>query len=72
METKVRRVYLLETGEELQFFQTYELARDEHRFRIITQGKVNNPLNTVIAVELEGEPKVRSLYSNFEELLADR
>lgn len=72
LETKVKRVYLLETGEELQFFQTYELARDEYRFRIITQGKINDPLDTVIAVELEGEPKAHSLYSDFEQLLTER
>ena len=35
LETKVRRVYLLETGEELKFFQSYEIARDEYRFRVV-------------------------------------
>ena len=72
MESKVKRVYLLETGEELTFFQTYELARDEHRFRIITEGKVNDPLDTVIVVELEDEPKAHSLYMDFERLLAKK
>ncbi|MBQ1208315.1 MAG: hypothetical protein IIX65_07270, partial [Lachnospiraceae bacterium] len=72
MESKVKRVYLLETGEELTFFQTYELARDEHRFRIITEGKVKDPLDTVIVVELEDEPKAHSLYMDFERLLAKK
>ena len=66
MESKVKRVSLLETGEELTFFQSYELARDEHRFRVKIKDKCKDKLNTVIAVELEDELAVHSLYMNFD------
>lgn len=69
LETKAKKVYLLETGEELPFYQSYEIARDEHRFRVVTKNKCKDPLNTVIVVELEEEPKVHSLYFNLEDLV---
>ncbi len=69
LETKAKRVYLLETGEDLPFFQSYEIARDEHRFRVVTKGRRWDSLNTVIVVELEEEPKVHSLYFHFEDLV---
>lgn len=65
LETKVKRVYLLETGENLQFFQSYEIARDEHRFRVRIRDKCKDMLDTVIVVELEETPAVHSLYMNF-------
>lgn len=62
LETKAKKVYLLETGEELPFYQSYEPARDEYRFRVVVKDKCKDPLNTVVVVELEEEPIVHSLY----------
>lgn len=66
LETKVNRVFLLETGDSLPFFQSYEIARDEYRFRVILPKNPVNELNSVVVVELEGEPVVHSLYMNFD------
>ncbi|MCI8854372.1 MAG: alpha-L-fucosidase [Lachnospiraceae bacterium] len=53
LKSKVRRVYLLETGEELSFVQKYEIARDEYRFRTFFPEKPVNVLDTVAVVELD-------------------
>ncbi len=54
LKTKVKRVTLLETGEELKFVQLYEIARDEYRFRAFFPEKPINALDTVAVVETEG------------------
>lgn len=69
LETPVKRVSLLATGEELTFFQSYEIARDEYRFRVVTKDIDWDPLNTVIKVELEDEPSVHSLYMDTKQIL---
>ena len=66
LETKVRRVYLLETGEELKFFQSYEIARDEYRFRVVMPKVPTDTLDLVVVAELEEEPKIHSIYMNFD------
>ena len=66
LETKVRRVYLLETGEELKFFQSYEIARDEYRFRVVMPKVPADTLDLVVVAELEEEPKIHSIYMNFD------
>ena len=66
LETKVRRVYLLETGEELKFFQSYEIARDEYRFRVVMPKVPADTLDLVVVSELEEEPKIHSIYMNFD------
>lgn len=70
LETPVKRVSLLATGEELKFFQSYEIARDEYRFRVVTKDIKWDSLNTVIKVELEEEPAVHSLYMDTEQILS--
>ena len=62
----MRRVYLLETGEELKFFQSYEIARDEYRFRVVMPKVPADTLDLVVVAELEEEPKIHSIYMNFD------
>ena len=69
LETPVKRVSLLATGQELTFYQSYEKARDEYRFRVVVKDIGWDPLNTVIKVELEEEPAVHSLYMDTETIL---
>ena len=61
LETKVRRVFLLQSGGELRFLQKYEIARDEYRLCIFLPEKPLNPLDTVVALELDGEVKYHDL-----------
>ena len=61
MEVGVDKVYFLETEEELKFFQSYEIARNEHRFRVILPDDFRNGLDTVIVVELNSKPIIHSL-----------
>ncbi len=53
MPVKVKEVTLLKTGEPLTFIQSYEIARDEYRFRVILPEACPDPLDTVVKVELE-------------------
>ena len=56
LKTKVGRAYLLETGEEVMCWQTYETARDEHRLRVrLPYSQAPNKLDTVVAIQVEGD-----------------
>lgn len=59
--TGVHRVYLLEDGQELEFYQSYEIARDEYRFRVILPEKCKYTLDLVICAELEGPIAIHEL-----------
>lgn len=63
LETAVRKVYMLENGEELTFYQSYEPARDEYRFRVLLPGvrSGSESLAVTICAELEGELKFQKL-----------
>lgn len=61
VEVDVKKVYLLETGKELTYYQSYEIARDEHRFRVILPPNFTIDLDTVIIVEMNGKPIVHRL-----------
>ena len=61
VEMDVNKVYLLSTGEELKYFQSYEIARNEHRFRIIIPEGFKIDIDTVIVVEMNAKPIVHSL-----------
>ena len=53
LKTKVGKAYLLETGEEVMCWQTYETARDEHRLRVrLPYAEAPNALDTVVVIEL--------------------
>lgn len=67
IETKAKRVYLLSTGEELPFIQSYELARDEYRFIVNYPKDKLNELDTVIVAEFEEAPVFHSLYMTFDQ-----
>ncbi|MCI8854427.1 MAG: alpha-L-fucosidase [Lachnospiraceae bacterium] len=62
LETKVKRMYVLATGEQVPFRQYYEPARDEYWFRITIKGYCQDPLDSVLVAELEGEPGVHDIY----------
>ena len=64
--TAARRAYLLSTGEELPFSQSYEPARDEHRLIIHYPQDRLDALDTVIAVEFEEPPVFQNLYMYFD------
>ena len=64
--TRAKRAYLLSTGEELPFAQSYELARDEHRLIIHYPQEKQDALDTVIAVEFEEPLFFQSLYMYFD------
>ena len=66
IEAKAKRAYLLSTGEELTVTQTYELARDEHRFIVNYPREQLDDLDTVIVAEFEEAPVPHSLYMTFD------
>lgn len=61
LTVKVNRVYDLRTGKDLTYYQSYEIARDEHRFRIIFPPEQADTLDTVVVAELEEEPHIQAL-----------
>lgn len=61
LKTHVRKVYLLENGQELEFYQSYEIARDEYRFRVILPEKCRDALDTVVCAELDGAVAIHEL-----------
>ena len=54
MPVEVKSVSLLATGEPLKFVQSYEIARDEYRFRVMLPETCPDPTDTVVKVELGG------------------
>lgn len=58
---KVKRAYLLETGEEVNYRQWVEVARDEDRLNVVVPIDQLKPLDTVIVIECEDTPYVRDL-----------
>jgi len=62
LKTKVKEVTLLKTGEKLTFYQSYEIARDEYRFRVILPEKPADPIDTVVCAELEEDMEVQKIY----------
>ena len=52
LQQRVKKVTLLETGEELTFYQSYEIARNEYRFRVILpERKEGIPCDVVVRAE---------------------
>ena len=61
LKTPIRSARLLATGEAVQFSQTYETARDEHRLRVWLPSAQPDTLDTVIALDLDGQAEVQTL-----------
>lgn len=61
LKTKIKKVTILENNEALQFFQSYEPARDEYRFRVLLpeDGKLDKDM--VLCAEYEGEIDIQKL-----------
>ena len=60
-DKKIKKVTILDNCEELQFFQSYEPARDEYRFRVLLpkNGKLDKDM--VLCAEYEGEIEIQKL-----------
>jgi len=61
LETKVMDAYFLKDGKKVDFFQTYESGRDEHRLRIQLPKEKYDTLATVVVLKLEGEPLIQKI-----------
>lgn len=61
LETAVKRVFLLENGRELTFYQSYEPARDEYRFRVLLPKERSEDLAVTVCAELDGDLKFQKL-----------
>ena len=61
LETPVESATLLKDGTPLKFTQTYEPARDEHRFRVFLPEHCPNENDTVVKVTLKGEASAQTL-----------
>lgn len=62
--TKVKRAYVLATGQEVTFRQWYEIARDENRLLITLPEDISLNPACVIVLELEDAPAVRDIEGN--------
>lgn len=62
LKTKVKNVTLLATGEKLTYYQSYEIARDEYRFRVILPEVPLDHMDTVVCAELESEMEIQKIY----------
>ncbi len=61
LKTKIDKVYLLATGEPLVFYQSYEPARDEYRFRVILPAADKVDKDLVVCAEYSGEIDIQEL-----------
>lgn len=61
LRTKVTDVYMLEDKRQLEFYQSYEPARDEYRFRVILPETAKLNKDLVICAEYEGEINIQKL-----------
>ena len=58
LKTKVNKVYLQKSGAELTYYQSYEPARDEYRFRVILPESGCSGEVTVVCAEYEGAVEI--------------
>jgi alpha-L-fucosidase len=61
LKTKIKKAYLLSTGEEVKFSQTYEQAREEERLAITVPVTAPDTTDTVVVLELEDDIRVQKL-----------
>jgi len=61
LKIDIKRITLLDGGDELKYIQTYEPARNEDRLRIYLPKKLPDTLDTVIDVEYKGDIHAVSL-----------
>lgn len=61
LQAKVTGAKLLRTGEPLNGWQTYETARDEHRLFVELPESVPDKLDTVVALDVEGDVVAQQL-----------
>ena len=61
LKTKVESAKLLASGESLKIAQSYEPARDEHRFYVFLPEICPDPDDTVVAVKLSGEAEAQRI-----------
>jgi alpha-L-fucosidase len=67
LKTQARSVHYLKDNKELKFHQSYEIARNEYRLRIMLpkppQREKEDLEIEVVDIELENEPVIQDLYS---------
>lgn len=56
--TKVKSGKMMHDGSPVKIIQSYEIARDEYRLRVQLPEQPIDDLDTVIELELEGEPEI--------------
>lgn len=65
LKTKIDKVYMLKNKKALRFFQSYEPARDEYRFRVLLPDNedidLDMELYLVICAEYQGEIEIQKL-----------
>lgn len=64
LKTKVTDVYLQKSGECLTYYQSYEPARDEHRFRVILPESFGMDEVIVVCAEYEGKIELHDTLIN--------
>ena len=61
IKNKVKAIRFLTSEAPVTFVQDYEQARDEERFRVMLPAECPDNIDTVVAVEIEGELDVQTL-----------
>lgn len=61
LRTKITSVYKLEGKRPLEFYQSYEPARDEYRFRVLLPEEEKEWKNVVVCAEYDGEIDIQEL-----------
>ncbi len=67
IETKATGARLLKDGTPLKMTQSYEIARDEYRLKVVIPPEAQDALDTVAEVEFEDEIRIHSLVMQFGE-----
>ncbi len=61
LKTEIKKVYLLKDKIPLTFYQSYEPARDEYRFRVILPGDGEIDMDLVVCAEYDDEIVIQEL-----------
>ena len=61
LKTRIKKAYLLASGEEVKFSQSYEQAREEERLAVMLPKECPDATDTVVVLELEGDIAVQKL-----------
>lgn len=65
LKNKIKKAYLLATGEPVQFLQTFEQARQEERLALFLPDVCPDKTDTVVVLELDGDIRVQKLNEGY-------